>query len=178
MVGNILKIIATLVLGYALGWVIGSITGAFVGAIPALLLREIANSGLVVLPSIFLSLLIGAILGFLATKLSNKIFAASDNSFLGVVIGMVSALVVVFFVDGAFSTSDTVASNQSSYLLAVIYSGIIGGDIGSIVFSIFGVIKVIRGIIEAHKEAKNNSVRLKEIQASLGIHSPDEEKRG
>src|SRR5687768_2963089 len=178
MVGNILKIIATLVLGYALGWVIGSISGAFIGAIPALFLREIANSGLDVLPSIFLSLLIGAILGFLATKFSNKIFEASDSSFVGVVIGMVSALVVVFFVDGAFSTSASAVSNRSSYLLALIYSGVIGGDTGTIVFPIIGVIRVIRDIIEAHNEAKSNNARLKEIQTSLGMHSPDKEKSG
>ena len=162
MVGNIFKIVTTLVIGYALGWVIGSISGAFVGAVPALFLREIVNSDLDVLPSLFLSLLLGAILGFLATQLGNKIFAASDKPFVGVAIGMATGLIVVF-VDGVFAISETSASGRSFNFIAVIYSGIIGGDIGSIIFPILGVIRVIRVIMEAHKEAENNKARLEEI---------------
>ena len=178
MVGNILKIIATLVLGYALGWIVGAMSGAILGAIPGLFFREIIDANLEVLMSITISLLLGGIVGFLVTLFSNKIFEASDKPFAGVVLGIVISLIVIFFVDGMIGFSDNVTFDQSFSILPVIYSGTVGSDIGSIVFSLLGVTRVVRDILETYKEAGNNKKRLEGIKMSLGMHSSDKEKRG
>ena len=178
MIGNLLKIIATLVLGLALGWIVGGMTGAFLGAVPGLFFRDIVSSNLAVAMSICLSLLLGGILGFLAIQISNRMFTANDKPLAGVVVGIVISLIVVFFVDGVIGFSDTIKFDQSFYILPVIYSGTVGSDIGSMVFSILGVTRVIRDILETYKEAGNNNERLEEIKMSLGMHSSGKEKSG
>ena len=178
MIGNVLKITVTLALGYALGWIAGSTLGFVVGAVPALFFREIVDSNLAIVMSISTSLLLGAILGFLATQISNRLFAASDKPWTAVMIGMVIGLIVLFFVDGILSFSDSATLDQSATMLPLIYAGMVGSDIGSIIFPIVGATRVIRDIMETHKEARKNQKRLEEIQISLGIHAPQEGKRG
>jgi hypothetical protein len=178
MIGNTLKIIATLVLGYGLGWIVGAMSGAFLGGVPGLFFREIVDSNLAVPMSIFISLLLGVLLGFLATQFSNRIFTASDKPFVGVAIGVVISLIVVFFMDGIIAFSNTVTFDPSFYFVPVIYSGMVGGDIGSIVFSILGATRVFRDILEAHKEAGNQKERLQGIKRFFGMDSSDKEKNG
>ena len=178
MAGNILKLLVTLIIGYFLGLFIGMISGAVLGAIPGLFFREIVNSDKTILMSIALSLISGVFIGFLATLLVNKFFSANDKPLTGALLGLVVGFIVVFFVDGVIDVSPSDAINYPFYLYPVVYSGIVGSDIGEIIFPIISAIRVIRSIIEDQKEAINNKKRLEEIKLSLGINSSKEEKRG
>jgi hypothetical protein len=178
MIGNFFKIIATLVIGYFVGWIFGAMLGAFLGAIPSLFFREIFDSHQAVSMSISLSLLLGGILGFFATRMANKVFEANDKSFAGVAMGLVTGLLVVFFKDGVIGFSNTVTFRQSFYILPLIYSARVGDDTGSIIFSILGVTRVLRDIIETYKEAGDQKERLEGIKMSLGMPSSNKEKRG
>lgn len=178
MIGNFFKIIATLVVGYFVGWIFGAMLGAFLGAIPSLFFREIFNFNQAVPMSISLSLLLGGILGFFAIHMTNKVLEANDKPFAGVAIGLITSLLVVFFKDGVIGFANAVTFRQSFYILPLIYSARVGGDTGSIIFSILGATRVIRDIIETYKEAGDKKERLEGIKMSLGMPSSNKEKRG
>lgn len=176
MIENTFKIIAAFVLGYLLGWILGGTLGAIHGSLPSLFFQVIVDSGTVSIMSLLLVLFIGATLGFLATKLGNKIFETSDKPFSGIALGMFLGLIVLF-INGVLVPSNTAESRTSFNLLPMVYGSIVGGDIGTILFPLLGVIKVIREIIDSNNETRRNKDRLKEIEASLGINSSDEDKR-
>jgi hypothetical protein len=60
----------------------------------------------------------------------------------------------------------------------IIYGGILGSEIGSIIFPIIGTTRVIRDILANNKEARNDEKRLEQIQMFLDIHLSNKEKRG
>ena len=178
MIRNILKIIATLCIGYLLGLTFGIILGIFLGGIPALFFRQIINSNQTVLMSITLTLILGGLLGFFAMQFVNKIFAANDKPLIGVLLGIVVGFIVVFFAEGVIDISDPETFIKPMGIYPIIYSGIVGSDIGSIVFPIIGTTRVIRDILANNKEARNDEKCLKQIQMFLGIHQSNKEKRG
>jgi hypothetical protein len=178
MVRNILTIIATLSIGYLLGLTFGIILGIFLGGIPSLLFREIVNSHQTVLMSITLTLILGVLLGFFAMHLVNKIFAASDKPNIGALLGIAVSLMVVFFVEGVIDISDPEMFVKPMGIYPIIYGGILGSEIGSIIFPIIGTTRVIRDILANNKEARNDEKRLEQIQMFLDIHLSNKEKRG
>ena len=178
MIRNILKITATLCLGYLLGLTFGIILGIFLGGIPSLLFREIVNSNQIVLMSISLTLILGVLLGFFAMHLVNKIFAASDKPLIGALLGIAVSLMVVFFVEGVIDISDPEMFVKPMGIYPIIYGGILGSDIGSIVFPIIGTTRVIQDILKNNKAARNNEKRLEQIQMFLDRYLSNKEKRG
>ena len=159
MIGNILKIIATLSISYLLGLTFGIIFGIFLGAIPALFFREIINSNQPVLLSITLSLILGGLLGFLAIQMVNNIFAASDKPLIGVLLGIALGFIVVFFVEGVIYLPDLETFTKPMIIYPIIYSGSVGCYIGAIIFPIIGAARVIRDILANNIEARSNKER-------------------
>jgi hypothetical protein len=178
MIRNMLKIISTLCIGYILGLTFGIIFGIFLGGIPSLFFREIVNSHQTVLMSISLALILGVLLGFFAMHLVNKIFAASDKPLIGALLGIAVSLMVVFFVEGVIDISDPEMFVKPMGIYPIIYGGILGSDIGSIVFPIIGTTRVIRDILANNKETRKDDKSLEQIQKFFGIHLPNKEKRG
>ena len=176
MIRYILKIIATLCISYLLGLTFGSILGIFLGAIPGLFFREIVNSNQTVLMSITLTLILGVLLGLFAMHFVNKIFTASDKPLIGVLLGIVVGFIVVFFVEGVIDISDPETFIKPMIIIPIVYSGIVGSDIGSIIFPIIGTTRVIQDIFKNNKEAINNEKRLEQIQMFLDKHLSKKEK--
>ena len=177
MVGNVLKIIITIVLGYALGWLFGSMLGALLGAIPAFFFGAIVELNLVAVVSLALALLVGATLGFLATQIGNRLSQTSDNPTMAVTIGMFLG-VIFLLVDGMLGVAEGAELHRAFNLMPIVYTGIVGADIGSLLFPLLGTVRVLREIIESSKEVRSNRERLKEIQVSLGMNSSEKEKSG
>jgi hypothetical protein len=178
MIRNILTIIATLGIGYLLGLTFGIILGIFLGGIPALFFREIVNSHQTVLMSISLTLVLGVLLGFFAMHLVNKIFAASDKPLIGALLGIAVSLMVVFFVEGVIDISDPEMFIKPMGIYPIIYGGILGSYIGSIVFPILGATRVIRDIHANNKAARNDEKRLEQTQMFIDKYLSNKEKRG
>ena len=178
LIRNILKIIATLCIGYLLGLTFGSILGIFLGGIPSLFFREIVNSNQTVLMSITLTPILGGLLGFFAMQFVNKIFAVNDKPLLGVLLGIVVGFIVVFYLEGVIDISDHETFIKPMGIIPIIYSGIVGSDIGSIIFPIIGTTRVIQDILTNNKAARNNENRLEHMQIFLDKHLSNKEKRG
>jgi len=178
MIRNILMLFATLGVGYLLGLTFGIILGIFLGGIPYLLFREIVNSNQTVLMSISLALILGVLLGFFAMHLVNKIFAASDKPLIGALLGIAVSLMVVFFVEGVIDISDPEKFVKPMGIYPIIYCGILGSNIGSIVFPIIGTTRVIRDILANNKEIRKDDKSLEQIQKFFDIHLSNKEKRG
>jgi hypothetical protein len=159
MFGNIRKIIATLLIGCLLGLTFGIFLGIFLGGLPALFFREIIYSNQAVLMSITLGLILGGLLGLFAIQLINYMFDASDKPLIGVLFGMALGLIVVFFVEGVIDISGSETFNKRMHMYPIIYSGSVGGYIGSMVFPIIGATRVIRDILAKTKKARSNNKR-------------------
>ena len=166
MIGHITKVVFVAIAGCLLGYLYGAFLGAFLGALPGLFFREIVYVNQTILMSMALSLISGGLLGFSAVQLINKFFNASDKLLMGVLIGVTVSFIVVFYIDGVIDIS-SLDFKQSSYAFPIIYGGIVGGDIGAIVFPILGVIRVVREIIETYIEAKKYKKRLAELKDKL-----------
>ena len=147
MIGNILKIIATLFICYLIGLTFGFTFGIFLGGIPALFFKEIVNSNQTVLLSITLSLILGGLLGLLAMQIVNKIFEASDKPLIGILLGIAIGFIVVFFVEGVIYFPDLETFIESMHIYPIFYSGSVGTYIGAIIFPIIGGTRVIRDIL-------------------------------
>ena len=178
MIRNILKIITTLFLGYLLGLTFGAIFGIFLGGIPALFFREIIRFNQTVLMSITLTLILGVLLGSFAMGIFNKIFDASDKPLIGVLLGIVAGLIVILFIEGVIDISDPELFVKPMYIYPMIYSGVVGGEIGTITFPILGVIRVIRDILTNNKKAKNHQNRLDQFQMFIDKYLSNKGKRG
>jgi len=175
MVGNIIKFLAALVIGCIVGWILGAALGSFLGAIPALFFYEIVAANQEILFSALMSLIMGGLLGFVAVQFINKFMGASEKPFLGIALGVIVGFVVVIFMTGLidFPNGQTVDSSESLYL--VIYGGMIGGDIGLIIFPVLGGIKTLRDFVEGAKEMERNKERMEQIKKSLGVGSSNKE---
>lgn len=167
MVGNFLKIIAVLIIGYFLGWIIGGGTGAILVAIPGLLISEPVNSYQMVWMSLTLTFLVGGVIGFLANQIANKIFSVNDKAFIGILIGIMISIVVIFFRDILIIVGSEDVIEQS-FLMVIIVSGIaFGSDVGSFVFPTIGVIRIIKDIIEDSKQTEDSKERLDNLKKFL-----------
>lgn len=142
------------------------VSGAFVGAIPSLFFQEIVNARVTALMSLTLSLLLGTLLVFLSTFIINKVFSSNDKPRLFVLFGFAVSIFAIYL-NGIIVVSP---SETFHFSYPLIYSGIIGSDIGSIVFSIMSTLKVIREIFNDRKEKKNNAEKLEEIKKTLGMN--------
>ena len=177
MIGNFLKIIATLLICYFLGMTFGAIFGIFLGGIPTLFFREIVYSTQTILMSISLSLILGVLLGLLAIQLVNKVFSTSDKPLIGILLGLAVSFIYVFILDGVIDISTPELVIRPMYIIPIIYSGRAGSYIGGITFPIIGATRVILNIAASYKEARSNKNRLEEFHKFLGINSPNKEKR-
>ena len=147
VIENLPKFIAILIISYLLGITFGSIFGIFLGGIPALFFREIISSNLATPVSVAISLILGGLLGFLAMQLVNKLFPPSSKPLAGILLGFAVGLIVIFFVEGIIYVPDPDSLMKPMYTYPIIYSGIVGSNVGSIIFPIIGVIRVIRDIV-------------------------------
>ena len=177
MIGNILKIIATLTICYFLGLAFGAIFGIILGGIPSLLFHEIVYSNQTVLMSIIISLILGVLLGFLAMQFVNKIFSTNAKPFIGILLGIAVGLIIVFVMDGVIDISVPDLTNQPMHIIPIIYSGRVGCYIGGIIFPIIGASGVIFDIFASYTGARRNKNGLEEFRKFLSKNSPNEEKR-
>jgi uncharacterized membrane protein required for colicin V production len=164
MIGNLLKIIGTLIAGYLFGYVFGAILGAALGAIPSLFFREIVSFNQTILMSVTLSMVLGGLLAFIATKMINKLWDTDDKPFSGIIMGIVVGLVVVLFVDGVTDLQSSDNFREYYYMWPVIYGGILGTDIGSTIFAILSATAMARDI---KAEAADSKKRMDEIRNRL-----------
>lgn len=167
---NILKIFFTLFLGFFLGLTFGIIVGIFLGAIPALFFREIVNSHQSVIMSIVLTLLLGGLIGFSAALFSNKIFDANDNPLLGVLLGILAGLITVFFGEGVIHISDPNSFGKTMNLYPIIYGGRVGSEIGSRIFPLIGLIRVVRDLLAKDEETNNHENHWDQFQVLIDKH--------
>jgi hypothetical protein len=156
----------------------GIILGIFLGGIPSLIFREIVNSHQTVLTSISLTLILGVLLGFFAIHLVNEIFAANDKPLLGVLLGIGVSLLVVFYIEGLIEITDPDMYMKPMAMYPIIYGGVVGGEIGSIVFPILGVTRVIKDIYKNNQEAREYENRWKQAQAFIDKYLSQKEKGG
>jgi len=151
VLGNILKVIAALIIGCFAGLLCGGVLGILLGLIPSLLFPVIFYSGQAILMSIFLSVTLGALLGYLEVRVVNSVFDLDGKPLVGSFIGAIFGLLCVIFGYGVLDSSDSNTFNQGFYAAVLIYSGAIGIWIGAIVFSIFGAVQTIQEITSSYK---------------------------
>src|SRR5688500_16894823 len=94
--GNIIKILAAIVIGYILGFLVGAVLGGILGLITTLFFREIVFSNQTILMSTVMAILLGGISGYIAMEAGRRIFETPDKSWLGVIFGSVIGLMVLF----------------------------------------------------------------------------------
>ena len=161
MIGNIFRIIIALIVGYLVGLLSGYILGILLGLIPGLFFREIANANQTILMSIILSITLGGLLGFSAIQIGNKLFEDDDKPLNGALAGAIIGFIVVCFIGGVIDVPNP-DPYRFNYIAPVIYGGVIGCYIGTIIIPIFNVARVIREIVKSYKEARNYENRVNE----------------
>jgi hypothetical protein len=148
MVRNILKIIATLIIGYLMGLFCGGAFGVLAGLLPSLFFQEIAHSNLSVLMSILLPVILGCLLGLAEVLIFNKLSDTNDKPITGSIIGAIFGLLFGFFGYGMLDFSNLETFSPKLGYVLLIYSGAIGSRLGTIIFPIFGVVATIREIVK------------------------------
>jgi uncharacterized membrane protein YdcZ (DUF606 family) len=118
---------------------------------------------------IILSLILGGLLGSFAIQISNKIFDTSDKPLLGALAGTLVGFIIVF-VYGVIDVPNPETFNKSFYIAPMIYTGVVGCYIGTIVFTIFNAARVIREIIKSYIEERNYKRRKSEHQSELSFY--------
>ena len=153
----------------------GAVLGVLVGLIPSLFFREIVYSNQTILMCIILSLILGGLLGSFAIQISNKMFDTSDKPLLGALSGTIVGFTILF-VYGVIDVPNSETFNQSFYVAPMIYSGVVGCYIGTIIFSFFNVTRVVREIIQSNIEVRNYRKRLNELSFYKSKSSLDGKK--
>ena len=153
MIGNILKVIAALIIGYLVGLLLGGMLGILIGLIPSLFIYEIVDANQSTVMSILLSAVLGGLLGYLEVRIFNRMFDANNKplvgSLIGIPFGLIFGIFNYFVLD--VSSSDTLSPGLN--MVAMIYSGAVGSRIGSTIFSVFGALQTLREIVQFHKGA-------------------------
>jgi len=144
MIGNIAKVVFTVILGLIVGLISGTILGFLLGFVISSIFGEIIIRGGTALLGILLALIFGSVLGFVARQFTNRFFGLHESPFKGAAIGAAIGLVYTFFFYGFLNLSDP--SQVEGFLngVAIFYSVRMGGRIGAVVFAILGAIAVIR----------------------------------
>jgi hypothetical protein len=162
VLGNMLKVVATIIVGYIIGLLSGVILGAVFGVFFSFFVPDFISSYQATLVSFFIALTLGSLLSSFASQVFNRMFETNINSFLGVIPGALFGLILVVFVYGYVDVSDPsgryVHRTVNHFVLTPImpYSAKIGGQIGAIVFPLFGAVGVIREIIQSHLQLQRN----------------------
>jgi len=172
VLGNILKVVATIILGYIVGFLLGSILGALFGIFISFFIQDIVSPQQAVSFSILISLTMGGLISLFVSKVFNAMFETNINSFLGAIPGALTGLFLVVFVDGYFAVSDinnyyfhgTVQSWAATPIMP--YCSTIGRQIGTIIFPLFGAIGIIREMIKSHLELQRNRKLMKDLPSS------------
>jgi hypothetical protein len=174
MIRNILKIIITLiaalVVGFLLGFLCGVILGLAFGLGLSLFFREIVFAHQTILMSILLSSILGGLLGWFAIQIINRFAETNDKAWAGIAAGVVVGVIVAVWLYGYIDIPDPSVFEQSFYTVPIFYSVSIGGQTGTIIFSIFGVAAVIRDAIRNHQEIRKNAKLKEESKNELSFY--------
>ena len=177
MIGNLLKVIITLITGFLVGLVFGAAIGIVPGVLFSLFFQEIVFAKQTVLVSIILSMLEGGALGFFCIQVLNKVFETEDRPIAGAVMGALIGLMIAFFLYGVIYIPDPEVFNQGFYILPITYSVGVSSQIGSILYPLFGVAGVVRNIFKSYIEARKNKEQELDRKNELSFYrkpSPDE----
>jgi hypothetical protein len=153
--GNIIKILAAILIGYILGFIVGATIGGILGLITSFFFWEIVFSNQTILMSIVMAVLLGGMCGYIAMEAGRRIFETPDKSWLGVVFGSVVGLMVLFNY-GVIYIPDPSIFEQGFYIIPVAYSVDLGKYIGSIFFPLIGIRGIIYEAAETRKRIKAN----------------------
>jgi len=172
VLGNILKIAATIIVGYIVGFMLGSILGALFGMFISFFIQDIVSPQQAVSFSILISLTMGGLISLFVSQVFNALFETNINSFFGAIPGALIGLFLVVFVDGYFVISDmnnlhlrgTVQNWAATPIMP--YCSTIGRQIGSIIFPLFGAIGIVREMIKSHLELQRNRKLMKDLPSS------------
>lgn len=160
MIGNILKVIATLIKGCLVGLLFGSTIGILLGLPLGFFFREIVSSNQDVPLRILLSIILGGLLGFSEVQIFNKkLFAADEHPLIGILVGAVFGLTFGGLVNNVMVVLSSDSSNQDFYVAGLIYSGALGVRIGAIMYSFFGVAEAVREIVKHHQSISGGHVK-------------------
>jgi phosphate/sulfate permease len=157
MIGNIVKFIAAVILGFLVGLLSGMILGLGVGLALSLFFLEIVQAQQTILMSILLSAVLGGLLGLFAVQIINKATESEDKPLAGIVTGVVVGVIVAVFVYGYIDIPDPSVFEQDLYTIPMFYGVSVGGQIGAIIFPIFGAAAVVREIIADYRELRKNT---------------------
>ena len=170
MIGNILKVIAAIIIGFLVGLMSGAILGIPFGLGISLFFREIVFSHQTVLMSIILSSILGALLGLFSIQIINRVAETDDKPFAGIVVGAFVGIIVAIFLYGYIDIPDPSIFEQSFYPFPIFYSVSIGSQIGAIIFPIFGAAAVVRDITRTYAEIRKNKERENEQKNELSFY--------
>ncbi|MBI5935875.1 MAG: hypothetical protein HY867_19390 [Chloroflexi bacterium] len=148
MIGNILKVIATLVIGYLVGLLLGGFIGILIGIIPSFLIDKVIGLEFSFLVSASLAVIYGGLLGYLEIRIFNRLFDTNDKPYIGALIGIPFGLIFGVFTYFILELSVPEAVNPSNIL---IYNGAMGSRIGAAIFSLYGAAQTIRELIRFHR---------------------------
>jgi hypothetical protein len=166
MMGNIIKLLSAIVIGYILGFVAGRILGGFFGAIASIFFSEIISSNQTILLSIVLAILPAGILGYIATEIGRTIFETLDHPILGVAFG-IAISIIVLLVHGTILIPDAGISYRWFHDIPIphpiAYGAAIGHYTGIIIFWLMGIRIIIYEEMETRKRIKFNEESKNEL---------------
>jgi hypothetical protein len=157
MLGNIGKFVAAVILGFLVGLLSGIVLGFGLGLVLSLFFLEIVLAEQTILISILLSAVLGGLLGWFAVRMINKATETNDNPLAGVATGVVVGVIIATFVYGYIDIPDPSIFEQSFYTVPIFYGVSVGGQIGAIIFPIFGAAAVVRETITTYREFRKNT---------------------
>lgn len=172
MLGNILKVVAAIVIGWVIGYFLGSILGAVFGIFASFLIPDVFTSHQATIISFLISVLLGCSLSWFAARVFNRLNETNYNLFLGLIPGVLIGLVVVVFVYGSVEVYDQndFYSFRAGRQLAVTpimgYAAKVGGYIGAVTFAFFGAVSVVHEIVQSHLQLRRNRDLMKNSPSS------------
>ncbi len=167
VLGNILKVVATIIVGYIVGFMLGSILGALIGIFASFFIPDVILPHQATLISLFISITLGSLLSSFASQVFNRLSETNINSFLGAIPGVLIGLIIVVFVYGYVDVSDPnnfygrFSVKHLALTPVMPYSAKIGGQIGAVIFALFGAIGIIREMIQSHLQLQRNRKLMK-----------------
>lgn len=151
MIGNVLKIVATLIVGYLVGLLCGGALGILVGLLPSVFFQQIVHSDLSIVVSILLTVVLGGLLGYVEVLMFNRLANTHDKPLIGSGVGAVLGLLFGVFGFGVLDVSNAETFNASYVAVSLIYSGAVGSRIGEIIFPLFSVVTTLREMAKPYE---------------------------